>query len=98
MTTPNLQSTYVPRCRECVSANLETGMDGLTYRSCLHHIGRPQLLESGNAVTSNPFNSEVKLGKKKLADHKSKGAMVLLPGDLRDLRGALVGADLQRYQ
>jgi hypothetical protein len=96
---PNLRIPYSPRCVECVSANV--GIDSTTthmYRSCVNHAGRPCLIEVGCATNSTEFLDEVLIAKKKMQGHVVRGAMSLLPCDIRDLRRALVGKDLQSFQ
>jgi hypothetical protein len=93
----HLREAYVPRCEYCLAINQTNPVPGF-YGACAQHAGRPCLLESGCPVHSVQFSDECKFASIKLAEHVPVGALCLLPGDIRDLRRALVGSDLQAYQ
>jgi hypothetical protein len=95
----HLRVLYVPKCTDCWAANQNHDYETNGYRSCLTHMGRPRLIEVGCVTDSQPFKDEMILSKKKLRMvHRVRGCTGLLPGDLRDLRDELVGADRQGFQ
>jgi integrase len=55
------------------------------------------LMESVCPVFSIAFTDECKFASIQLAEHIPVGALSLLPGDVRDLRRALLGSDLQAF-
>jgi hypothetical protein len=93
----HLREGYIPSCSYCVTINQDHVGTGM-YLACPQHAGRPCLLESGCPVNSVPFTDECKLASIRMMEHIPVGALCLLPGDIRDLRRALLGSDLQSYQ
>jgi hypothetical protein len=95
---PMLRGEYQEKCPDCLARNSGEGVTPHASQACLHHMGRPLLVASGCPVTSTDYKDEAFKGKVALGGHEVNGAMVLLPGDLRDLRNILVGSDLQGFQ
>jgi hypothetical protein len=93
----HLREGYSPSCDFCVAINQENNVAGF-WGACPQHAGRPCLLETGSPVNSIQFTDECKFASIQLIEHIPVGALCLLPGDIRDLRRALLGADLQGYQ
>jgi hypothetical protein len=95
----NLRQQYFGKCTECVIQQSNNIVPG-TYRSCVNHAGRPHLRELGDPTNSTIYTDGEATVVRRLQGHIIRGAIQLLPGDVRDLRDVLVGTrvvDLQMY-
>jgi hypothetical protein len=95
----NLRQQYLSKCMDCIMQQSINTVPG-TYRSCVNHAGRPHLQELGDPTNSIIYTDAESTVVRRLQGHIVKGAIQLLPGDVRDLRDILVGTrvvDLQMY-
>jgi integrase len=99
----DLRGEYSEQCTQCYILNPMTGTDVAlgVWKSCCIHPGSPRIRPKGDAGQSHEFKNASARYFKSVRCWTKKGNIQLLPGEVRNLRDALVNTgrlvDLQTY-